>query len=440
MIKRLLSIFFALILILSLVSVVAFGDGYNTQYYRVNDETDHLSDDYIERKDVEVCEAIDAYAFDFPCIIVDQSASGFDSAAEYGEAYYKHYDFGYGLDRDGVIFVFDLYHKTISLEGMGSGSELFTDEVIESVYDRILDMCGDAFASGDSAKYEEAIDLYYEVIFETFPTLTSTSKAGNLPDWYPPQDQIQGFQMYHNADRPAVNDVAEMFTASEREDLSNRIRQIVSKHGIDLTIFTDVSTYGYSRGVYAADYYTFNGYGIGDEFDGSVLFISMEPGNRGWWTAAHGPCRSYYTEANINTIDDAIEPYMVDGDYYEAMKVYLDQIDYMYTNGAPPEKPWVAKTVGTAGIFSGIIGLISAAAGKSKETKKMNKVKTATDASAVAKKQLHLTSSQDIFLYKTYTRVKRPPKSSSSGGGHSSYSGSYHSSSGHSFSGGGRSF
>ena len=279
----------------------------------------------------------------------------------------------------------------------------------------------------------EAVPGESEFVFE------SENTAEALPSWYPAD--VSAFTDFHNENAPRVVDDADMFTDAQEKELTSRINELIGKYGQDLVIFTDNSTYHLSRGVYAADFYQFNGYGKGSDYSGSVLFISMEPGNRGWWTAARGNVRTYYTEENINSIDDRLEPYMVNGQYYEGMLNYLESIDILYEKGSIPRE----KQNGKAAVLGGLLAAISAAlSGAMRNGVLKSKMKTVQKAEKAAgyfvDNSLNLRYSNNIYLYSNVVRTQHVDPDRGSSGGGSSYSGNYSSSGGGSFSGGGRSF
>ena len=186
--------------------------------------------------------------------------------------------------------------------------------------------------------------------------------ATSLPDWYP--DDVSNFVDFHGADLPRVVDDAGIFTPSEEAALTSQINEFIAAHDkkYDFVIFTDVTNYGIGRGieggdgVYPADFYQFNGYGFDDDYSGSVLFICMEPGNRYWWSAARGKSQSYFTYSAVNSIDDKIEPYMINGSYYEAMRVYIETLDELYSNESKSD----VKSSGTSfGIFTGAMAVVA---------------------------------------------------------------------------------
>ena len=275
--------------------------------------------------------------------------------------------------------------------------------------------------------------------------LVPSALASSLPSWYP--ESTSNFVDFHGTNLPRVVDDANILTDSEEATLTSRINALIEKfdYKYDFVIFTDVSNYGIGRGmaasdgVYPADFYQFNGYGYGDDYSGSVFFVNMEPGNRYWWSAGRGKTRSYFSETNINSIDDIIEPYFYDGQYYNGMLEYITLLDELYSTGRIAKKHSVGDYLVYAGIAA-VVGLIVGLANMSSKVKNMKKVAFAKYANDyVVQNSFVLRNLNEMFLYKNVTRTVIET-SSRSGGGGSSYSGGYHSSGGGSFSGGGRHF
>ncbi len=264
--------------------------------------------------------------------------------------------------------------------------------------------------------------------------------ADELPYWYP--EDVEAFEDYHTENAPRVVDDADIFSDDEEEDLTSRIEELISKYDRDFVIYTTDSSYGFTHQILAADFYQFNGYGLGDDYSGSVLMVCMESGNRGWYTAIRGESRSYYDEDIINAIDDGIYPDMADGYYYDAMCTYINEIDELYDTGT------LSTTSSSSGgssimfslIVAMVVGVIVGAIVLTVLYSSMKKVRLATEADKyIVNDSINIRVSHDYYLYSTVTRVKRENKSSGGGGG-SSYSSDYSSSGGGSFSGGGRSF
>ena len=267
----------------------------------------------------------------------------------------------------------------------------------------------------------------------------SARAEDELPEWYPAD--VDNFQDFYNENAPRVVDHADLFTDSEEQKLTSRINDLINRSGKDFVLFTDTSTYGLDRSVYAADFYQFNGYGVSPDHSGSVLFIEYG-GRNGWYSAARGSARNYFNADNINDLDDDLMPYMQDREFYDGAVKYLDDLGKIYENGyLPGGRGDTTPDNGRGALFGGGFAAAIAAivAGLSNATRKgkMKTIRTATSANNYyVQNSLNLRYSRDVFLYRDIVRteIDREDK------GGSSTSSGYSSSGGGSFSGGGRDF
>lgn len=247
------------------------------------------------------------------------------------------------------------------------------------------------------------------------------------PYWYP--ENVDEFVDFHNdADYPRLVDDADIFTDEEEVELTTKLDALRANHPeSDFVVFTDTSSYGLSRDVCAADFYVFNGYGIGDDYNGMILFICMEEGNRGWYFWGTGACEKYFkSDDNIDHLNATIKPYLSEGQYAQGVSASLDDLDVLFTKGKFPKgfRPLILIGALLGGL---VIGFVVRAV----MVDEMNNVEEATQANLYLDKgSVHLRHNADYFLYRTVNRVKREKKSSSS----------TRSSSGRSGSGGGGSF
>ena len=164
-------------------------------------------------------------------------------------------------------------------------------------------------------------------------------EGSDLPAWYPKDTST--FPYYHDADAPRVVDEADIFSDQEETQMEERLAQLRGQLSRDIVVFTDVSTHGLSQTEYADDFYDYNGYGIGEDFEGVCLMICMDPNDRGWWTSCSGPVtRGLYTETVANQIDDLLYEYMVAGDYGEGVADWIENFRRLYTTGSPFSEEW----------------------------------------------------------------------------------------------------
>ena len=350
---------------------------------------------------------------------------------DYAENYYIYNGYGTGDDFAGTLFFINTDPDNIRwwYEGFGRCSSYLT-----GFNENVIDELVQPYMSGDD---------YYKAADKFLDCLASVFKSGKvLPEWYPAVVE-NPFPDFHGENLPRVVDNADIFTDEEEAELTVMINELIEKYEkYDLVIFTDMSSYGIDtedeEGVYPADFYQFNGYGIGDDYSGSVFYVCMNPVDRYWWSAARGKSEKFFTETNVNRLDDKIEPYMVDGKYFEAAKVYIETIGVLYEKGKIPNVFTAGDIVGIT-IVSSIIAAVVGGIRSGKALKTMKTVGQAAYANNyIVDNSLDIRDKKATFLYETVTKTYIPPSSSSSGG--SSYRGGYHSSGGGHFSGGGRHF
>ncbi len=260
-------------------------------------------------------------------------------------------------------------------------------------------------------------------------------------------------------------DWADILSDSEEKLLDDRMSEICANRKIDVVIYTDDSSYGKSY-MEAADAFYDERIGTEPDRNGVLLFVCMEPGNRGWWTTTTGTMIDLFGYDEINIIDDAIEPYLVDGDYYGAFDKWLDYVDVLVRDGKftrdnlpaiedkyedywdfervdeDTEMPEEAKTGIKAGAAT-VAGAAGALGTAGSMKAKMKTVRRATSAGRYLRKDsFKLRRKNNMLISKTVTRSRIAESSGGGGGGihhsgHSSFSGGHHSSGGGFHGGGG---
>lgn len=273
------------------------------------------------------------------------------------------------------------------------------------------------------------------------PISTAAEPTVEALDWYP--RNTSAFKEFHNLGTEArVVDNADILSPEAEAALAQRIEAMRSNLGLDFVFVSEPNDYGLSHQQYAADFYTFNGYGVGESYDGVIYYVCMDPNNRGFFTAACGNAQEYMTESNVEAMDDATIDLFREGDYDAAVALQFENLDYLYSNGKLPFD-WSGVGMGIlAGLGFGIFY------GKREQAEKRRKMETVVPANRANK----YATGKPVFCKKTdqvtghnITRTPIVPVSSDSDDfSSSSFSGGFSSSGGsgggHSFSGGGRSF
>lgn len=120
-----------------------------------------------------------------------------------------------------------------------------------------------------------------------------------------------------------VVDNAGLLSDSEYSKLTEKLDDISEEYNVDVCVVT-VDSFDESDVTAAADdFYDYNGYGLGDDDSGVMLYISI--GSRDWAISTKGTAISIFSDSDISNIGDAIKSDLHDGNYYEAFSAYADE-------------------------------------------------------------------------------------------------------------------
>ena len=261
----------------------------------------------------------------------------------------------------------------------------------------------------------------------------------------------------HVMDTPKVNasekiyDFSDILTEEEETQLKSKIDEFIEKNKMDLVIVTTSFPYSYDskNEEYADDFYDYNDFGIGFQYNSGVLLLrNTNPSDPYYHMSTTGNAQLYFSDDRVDNILDGIYDDIHEGRYLSAFTDFINRLDSYIESGYPAsadnyytdeygtihEKPKTYSIpwpicLGGSGIITLIIMIIL--------VKKNKMVKKATQASEYLNKgSLKITNRKDIFLH-SHTSSYTTSSSSGGGGGgggHSSHSGS----SGVSHGGGGR--
>lgn len=266
------------------------------------------------------------------------------------------------------------------------------------------------------------------------------------------------------ATEPKIVDNADILTASEEALLEDKARALVQEYNMDVVILTVDSLNGRYSSDYADDYFDYNGYGIGPNYNGVLLLLSME--EREWAISTCGDTIYALTDYGIQQLFSSISGDLSMDRYYEAFDTYLDELpNYFqaYYNGSPidgykepyegpgsyepvpgeeivyyPDRDKGSPDYGKILLISLLIGALAGGVTVLIMCSQMNTAKSQTGAqSYLIPGSYDLKRYQDIFLYSNVSRHRKPEHNQSHrGGGHGGGSSVHRSSSGRSHGGG----
>ncbi len=241
-----------------------------------------------------------------------------------------------------------------------------------------------------------------------------------------------------------VFDEAGLLTQDEVVNLETEANELSEMYNMDIVITTTDDAGGKSSRDYADDYFDYNGFGVGSDYDGILFLIDMD--NREAYISTSGIGIRYLTDERIESILDAVfESGLGNGDFYGASYGFLDGTRYYLEQGIPSNQHTLEeKEANRITLFDVILGLIGGTAtGGTFYASTKSRYKLRNPGNPFSYKNnsfVNIANTDDKIIDKIVTHriIPKPrPSSGSSGGGRST---THRSSSGRSHGGGGRKF
>lgn len=135
---------------------------------------------------------------------------------------------------------------------------------------------------------------------------------------------------------PYVVDDAGLFGGSQLQDLEGRASALSAQLKMDVVIVTADDTGGQTSTQYSNDFFEYNGYGQGNDYDGVLFLIDMD--NRELAIATSGVAIRYFTDDRIELMLDNVFVYTPSDDYYSAALAFLDAVSYWHAQGIPDDQ------------------------------------------------------------------------------------------------------
>ncbi len=241
---------------------------------------------------------------------------------------------------------------------------------------------------------------------------------------------------------PFMVDNAGLLSTEDAASIESQLTDLGQKYDMHFVIVTDEDPDISSAMKVADDFFDYNGYGVGDDRSGVLLYINMS--THDVWISTRGFGITAFTDAGINYILDQLVSGLGDEAYYETFETYItlcDDFMIQALNGTPydvdhmPSEPfpWIGGLIMCMALGA-IVGLIYVLILRG-QLKSVAPNESAEDY--MVKGSMHMTNSREFFLYRTVSKTARPQENSSGGGGGST---THTSSSGATHGGGGRKF
>ena len=223
-------------------------------------------------------------------------------------------------------------------------------------------------------------------------------------------------------DKKYVIDEAFLLSPEEEEKIEEEIITLREKYKFDLVILTVNSLKGKSSMEYADDYYDYNGYGYGKNYDGALLLISigtLDGTGRQGWISTSGKGIDIIDDENISSMGENLSELLSDNKFFDAGISFVSMCENELM-GSKLTK-WIISAI--IGLALSIIIVFTMRLGMNTAVK----MRAASDY--IKKDSLNITESKDLYMFSTVSRVKKAEKSST----HTGSSGRSHGGGGFSF-------
>lgn len=345
--RKLTSFLLSGILLVSLllpVTVLA-AEPWSSEFSRIMDITDSLTTNEIRKLDSSSMEILRQYHLDVAIAAIPEARLQGSGMEEFASGLYESCDFGYGDGKDGFLCLYLEDTGALAVVPMGGAAEVFPERYLAFMEERIPSLrenngvygifygCQELIRSGLETLAEKAANSHKDGDF------ARCGEGAELPAWFPAN--LDEAYVYFDADAPRVVDYAGILSGETEAAIEARIAEIAKLTGKDIVIVTDVSSYGLGDDIYAADFYDYNGYGIGQEHEGILLFLNLDPENRGGWTVETGPeTRALATQGAANRLDDFLYATLASGDYDRALTDWVEDVYGLFTTGIARPAFW----------------------------------------------------------------------------------------------------
>jgi uncharacterized protein len=241
------------------------------------------------------------------------------------------------------------------------------------------------------------------------------------------------FSVQASAAKDYLVDQANTFSAEQAALLEAQTQQLSEQYAMDIVIVTTNDTGGKTAMAYADDFFDYNGYGTGENYDG-ILFL-MDFDNREAYISTSGSGIQYLTDARIdNILDDVFNSGMTSGDYYGAAQAFLNSTAGYLAQGIPHNTLTTVEVI-IGSLASGGLGL-----GFFAGTKRSYKGKTQRGVFNYRNNSIVNLGVISDNMFNSFVTSRIIPRNTTSSGSSFGGSSTHTSSSGRTHGGGGRKF
>ena len=204
---------------------------------------------------------------------------------------------------------------------------------------------------------------------------------------------------------PRVIDEADLLTFEEEQALEELAEDFRIETNVDAVVLTVNSLNGQPIVSFADDYYDHNGYGIGTEYSGVILVVSMA--ERELYISTCGDVIRKLSDNELDNIIDSVSYWLSNGAYYDAFETYFGMVPLYLETGSDHGHEVAYTKPGVNWLLSLLIGAVTAGVAVLVMSGTMNTKRQQRSAEDYMKRSsFDLRNRQDIFLYSNVTKTK----------------------------------
>lgn len=205
-------------------------------------------------------------------------------------------------------------------------------------------------------------------------------------------------------DSSKLIDDADVLSRSEEKELLEKLEDLSEQYDADFVIITMSTLDGYDIDYYAEYVYEELEYGQGRDNSGLMLFVAIE--EREYWIYPGGDCKETFSQSACDRIGRKIEVHLKDDEYADAFDTFIKACDAQYHFPAMRNL-----------IICLVIGLVLALVVTGVMRSKLKTVRKQDTANSYTKPgSMRIALSNDLFLYRNVTRVRKAQNTSSGSG------------------------
>lgn len=393
MTKKIISIFFAMLICLSM-AVTAFAA--SGTYVSFSDGI-MIGESQIKELDRMAKKVKSSYDFQAYYYITDSIGDSSD-VYEYAKLIYNEKASG----MSGICFVAylnaddentDYSSEQTYLYVTDGAKALFTEEIQQEIYD----------AYDDSSTYFDAVKAYYNSV-SAFLEKNSVKTA-----------EIVKSGETVEVSEPLIKDRTGTISTVQREKLNEKLVAVSNDSKCNFYVSIVDSLDRMTADDYARELYTESGYGYGEKKDGVLLLLCFDKasGENSWAVYRSENVKEYYSDSTVQKLIKPITKKLKAKDYTGAVELYADSFGKQYGKHGSPSIIWLP--------VSFVIGFAVAFIVMKIRTANLKSVVAQHSANSyVMQDSIVSGHSRDVFIRKDVSKTAKASQSSNNNGSSSS--------------------